>query len=491
MASISGARQRRQAGSGGKMVRPRRAILPITPYDRPRLLNSTQKNPNWISRHIFSPTRTIVAGAGRVLSSVLGFESSSSSSSSSDCDSTSDDTDYNNDNQDVSSQRVRTIEHREPQSFAGKNETKRLIEQLLMHETFSREECDELINIIKSRVVDSPMIRGMGLGRLNETPRKTDGSDVEIHDLCSAAVMEARKFLEEKKSGSTSKSELHHGACALNSVMLTNGLEGQAGSPVDVAKVYMRTCPPWASPSRNNIEFKSPSPSGRPLLKEETPYSIGANLLSSSKWKRDSPATGSWNIQEEIRKVRSKATEEMLRTLSSAKIDWSSSALEHKTGPDSLVTNSLGPVEEDNLQNSKKSVDASIDLAGKPVSQIAQDALHDDALPNPATLGCEQNQVMEAIQSIEGKRDETLDVEHRLQSTVAMKTVSHSDVAAADVDHFKDSNGSMMPFSSTREGTVQDTQVEDGNCLILEEVAGIGVATSAANGNGFPSSGSR
>ena len=84
------------------------------------------------------------------------------------------------------------------------------------------------------------------------------------------------------------------------------------------------------------------------------------------QWKRDSPATGSWNIQEEIRKVRSKATEEMLKTLSSSKIDWSSFALEHKSGPDSFFANSLEPAEKDNPQISKKPVDASVDLAAKP-----------------------------------------------------------------------------------------------------------------------------
>lgn len=55
------------------------------------------------------------------------------------------------------------------------------------------------------------------------------------------------------------------------------------GSPVDVAKSYMRARPPWASPSTNNFEFKSPSPSGLQLFKEETSYSISGNPLSSSK----------------------------------------------------------------------------------------------------------------------------------------------------------------------------------------------------------------
>ncbi|KAL4317984.1 hypothetical protein GQ457_18G000460 [Hibiscus cannabinus] len=483
MASISGAAQRRQPRSGGKMVRPRRTMSRTTPYDRPRLLNSTDQNPNWISRHIFSPTRAIVSGATRVLSSVFGFESSSSSSSS-DPDSTSDDIGDTNDSQDVSSQELHSIEHHEPQSFAGKIETKRLIEQLLVQESFSREECDKLTNIIKSRVVDSPVIRGMGLARLNETPNRAGRSDFDNHDLCGTAVIEAKKWLEEKKSGSNSKSELHHGASAQKFVTMAHSIDGEAGSPVDMAKTYMQTRPPWASPATNDIEFRSPPPFGVPLFKEETPYSIGGKYLSSSKQKRDSPATGSWNIQDEIRKVRSKATEEMLRTLSSPKVDWSSFALEQKSAPDSLAAKNLGPAEENNPDSSKNSVEASEDLATRPAAQIPEDALNSDALPIPATLACEDNQGMEAVQSTEGKGGETLDEGQRLQSTVDIKTASNSDVAA-DVDHFRDTNGSVLQFGSTREGIVQGSQIVE-NCGTLE-VAETGRAAASSTANGLPS----
>ncbi|KAK8535494.1 hypothetical protein V6N13_081620 [Hibiscus sabdariffa] len=482
MASISGAAQRRQPRSGGKIVRPRRTMSRTTPYDRPRLLNSTDQNPNWISRHIFSPTRAIVSGATRVLSSVFGFESSSSSSSS-DPDSTSDDIGDTNNSQDVSSQGLHSIEHHEPQSFAGKIETKRLIEQLLVQESFSREECDKLTNIIKSRVVDSPVIRGMGLARLNETPNRAGGSDFDNHDLCGTAVIEAKKWLEEKKSGSNSKSELHHGASAQKFVTMAHSIDGEAGSPVDMAKTYMQTRPPWTSPATNDIEFRSPPPFGVPLFKEETPYSIGGKYLSSSK-KRDSPATGSWNIQDEIRKVRSKATEEMLRTLSSPKVDWSLFALEQKSAPDSLAAKNLGPGEENNPDSSKKSVEASEDLATRPAAQTPEDALNSDALPIPATLACEDNQGVEAVQSTEGKGGEILDEGQRLQSTVDIKTASNSDVAA-DVDHFRDTNGSVLQFGSTREGTVQGSQMVE-NCGTLE-VAETGRAAAASTANGVPS----
>ncbi|KAE8687503.1 COP9-signalosome 5B [Hibiscus syriacus] len=557
MASISGAAQRREPRSGGKMLHPRRTMSRTTPYDRSRLLNSTQQNPNWISGHVFSPTRAIVSGATRVLSSVFGLESSSSSSSSSDRDSTSDDTGGTNYGQDVSSQGLNNIEHGEPQSFAGKIETKSLIEQLLMQESFSRqyvhlvlwqtlldifnwmEECDKLTNIIKSRVVESPVTRGMGLERLNET---ADRADVDNHDLCGTAVIEAKKWLEEKKSGSISKSELLHGTSAQKFFTSAHSIEGEAGSPVDMAKTYMRTRPPWASPAMNNIEFRSPRPFGVPLFKEETPYSIGGKYSSSSKvlldaysfvdrmvvkgtrctlvvWpqaqgskkalacikskiclpllfymanvhggsKKDSPATGSWNIQEEIRKVRSKATEEMLRTLSSPKIDWSSFALEQKNAPDPLAAKNLGPAEENNPDSSKKSVEASEVLATRPASQIPEDALNSDALPITVTLGCEDYQGMEAVQSTERKRGETLDEGQKLQSTVDIKTASNSDVVATDVNHFKDTNGSILQFGSPMEETVQDSQIED-NRVTLKEVAKTGRADAAAStANGLPS----
>ncbi|KAK8343240.1 hypothetical protein V6Z12_A07G001700 [Gossypium hirsutum] len=329
-----------------------------------------------------------------------------------------------------------------------------------MQESFSREECNKLTNIIKSRVVDFPMIKGMGLERLNETPNRTGGTDVGIDDLCDTAVIEAKKWLEEKKSGSNSKSEFPHGTSASNFVTLAHSVEGEAGSPVDMAKTYMRTRPPWASPSTNNIEFRSPSPLGVPLFKEETPYSFGGKYLSSSKRKRDSPATGSWNIQEEIRKVRSKATQEMLRTLSSPKVDWSSLALEHKSVPDTLAAKNLGTAEEINLQSSKKTVDASEDSATRPVSLTPEVALNSDALPVPATLGCEENQDMEAVQSSEGKRGKTLDEGQRLQSAIDFKTASNS-----DVDHFKDANGSTLQFDSTRDGTVQGGAASTANGL--------------------------
>ncbi|KAK8487155.1 hypothetical protein V6N11_013686 [Hibiscus sabdariffa] len=497
MATISGASPRRDPQSG--------AMSPETPYDRPGFLNSALRNPEWISRNIFPPTRAIVTGGGRLLASVLGFDSSSSSSSS-ECSSCPDDSHDNNDDQEVSSQGVHAIEdhvhirdtiddnnylrrclscslaghQREPRSFAGKHKPKHLIEQLLMHETFSTQECDKLTDIIKSRVVDSPSICGLGLGRLDETPERTC-ANVEIHGFHNKAVLEAAtKLLEDKKSGPNYNSEVPHGTSALNSVTLKHqGVEGEVRSPVDMAKSYMQTCPPWASPSKNNTDFRFPSVA-MPLFKEDPPYSIGGNFLYSSKRKRNSPATGLWNIQDEIRKVRYKANEEMLRNLSSSKNGWSSFPSEHKRVPDSIAANNLGSAKEDKSQGSKRPVDASVDLAAKSASHLTKDAFHVDALPRPASLGCQQNLVMQTTQSIKMEKDETVDVGQRLQPTLYIKTEAHSD-DDLDGNHRKESNGSIQPFSRTNEGIAQNSQVEDKNYWTLNEVAVIG------SPNGFPS----
>ncbi|KAF2302794.1 hypothetical protein GH714_008459 [Hevea brasiliensis] len=162
-------------------------------------------------------------------------------------------------------------------------------------------------------------------------------SDVDMPDIRSTAITEAKKWLEEKKLGSNSKSELVYGTCTLNAAMLPQVMEDEVGSPADLAKSYMQARPPWASPSLSNIQLQSPSPRGIQLFKEETPNLFGGNSAPSSKLIRNSSATGSWNILEEIRKVRSKATEEMLRTRPSSKLIVSQRA------QDGLLTESSPP----------------------------------------------------------------------------------------------------------------------------------------------------
>ena len=76
--------------------------------------------------------------------------------------------------------------------------------------------------------------------------------------------------------------------------------------------------------------------------------------------KRESPASGSWNIQEEIRRVRSKATEEMLRSRSSAKLDWSSFASDYKGNLSSARSDYSKIHSEDKTQHAVQSIDKSI-----------------------------------------------------------------------------------------------------------------------------------
>ncbi|CAA3032823.1 pentatricopeptide repeat-containing At4g19440, chloroplastic [Olea europaea subsp. europaea] len=94
----------------------------------------------------------------------------------------------------------------------------------------------------------------------------------------------------------------------------------EVGSPVDMAKSYMKVRPPWASPTKQ-IEVRTPSTMMMEPFKEGTRDSVGSDSLSLLK-KRNSLASGSWNIQEELRRVHSKATDDMLRSLSS-RIDLS------------------------------------------------------------------------------------------------------------------------------------------------------------------------
>ncbi|CAK9317400.1 unnamed protein product [Citrullus colocynthis] len=367
MASIPAYREAAGSRSGGKIVRARQVRSRKTPYERPGPSNlGPGGNPSWISKFIFSPTLTIATGAGKLLSSVFVSDSSSSSS---DSDSEDDDEDdVHNENcvfqgaEGVKKNGTSGMVNLFRKDFPPeKKDSKHLIEQLLMQETFSRAERDKLFQIIESRVVECQTIEGQAAGRLTEISNKAVDSDDGRPAVCSTAILEAQKWLNEKRLGlgSTTTLKLDDGPCTLNSTLLPVVNNEEMGSPVDVAKSYMQARPPWASPSTSNFEFKSPSPLGLQLFKEETSYSISGNPLSSSKIKRESPASGSWNIQEEIRRVRSKATEEMLRT-PSAKLDWSSFASDYKSNLSSARSDHLKFPSGDKIQHAVKSIDKSM-----------------------------------------------------------------------------------------------------------------------------------
>ncbi|WZY86136.1 hypothetical protein YC2023_032520 [Brassica napus] len=254
--------------SGGKIVRPRRTAVFRTPYDRPTPRDPSQQNPSWISKLVYKPARIIASGAGKIISSVVFSESSSSSSEDEDSSSGMhpliiEDVENNITDEVLCYANVfNLVRDRVPmmdlvnaqESTFHKLSSKRVIEQLLMQETFAREEGDRLIDIIKERVSVPTSNEGMHNGLTN---------DVNVGEMSSKAVMEAKRWLEEKKSA--------------------NG----AGSPVDVAKSYMRARLPWGSPSANNSiqSFGHHHQQGHHFLIVLEPYPLpySSGTLSSSK----------------------------------------------------------------------------------------------------------------------------------------------------------------------------------------------------------------
>ncbi|TKY74641.1 KAKU4 protein [Spatholobus suberectus] len=488
MASVPGSR------TGGKMVRTRRtaAARNRTPYDRPA--PSESRSPNWLSRFVISPTRFVASGAGKLLSSVLDLESSPTSSSSATSSASSSDNDSD-------AEEVRTFddENDNPpeddvavskvlQLFVGNSKNKHIIEQLLMKESFSREESDRLINIIRSRVVD-PANDDDGDKRLMDIPNRTLGSDTGSPDLLSAAVMEAKKWLQEKKSGLDTNSDIGYGSPSLNLVALPQAPKDE-GSPVDVAKSYMRSRPPWASPSIDHTKPRTPS--GIQLFKGETPYLFSNNSTSSSKLKRDSPATGSWSIQDEIRRVRSRATEDLLRTLPSSKIDWSAFAMENKNNVNSSDIENIGASLGERVHNSTKLVDASANLARELGSQVSPDLgskldgfQPESVLSDPVNINFEQNQGSVAVQQTEGTQDDCREI-----TTSGLRDGlsddMHRDGGMVKVNGINDTNGSghqLDSFEETREAI--NSILQDNNHLVIKEKVG----AEDALANGFPSSG--
>ncbi|KAG5018705.1 hypothetical protein JHK87_014560 [Glycine soja] len=469
MASVPGSR------SAGKIVRTRRsaAARSRTPYDRPAPPPPPPEppSPNWISRFVISPSRFIASGAGKIFSSVLDLDNSPSDSSSatSSHSSSANDSDaeevgtFDDENDNPSEGDVALSKGLQP--CVGNSKSKHMIEQLLMKESFSREECDRLIKIIRSRVVD-PANDDDGDKRPTDIPNKIFGSDSpELH---SAAIMEAKKWLREKKSGLDTNSDIGYGSPSLNLVALPQDPKDE-GSPVDVAKLYMRTRPPWASPSIDHT--KPQTPSGIQLFKEETPYLFGNNSTPPSKLKRDSAATGSWSIQDEIRRVRSRATEDLLRSLPSSKIDWSAFAMENKNNVNSSAIENIGASLGERVHNSTNLVDASANLARGLGSQVSPDLdskldefQPESVLSNPVNINFEQNQGSVAVQQTRGTQDGGEITTSGLRD--GSSDDMHRDGGLVKVNGISDTNGPGHQLDSveeTREGQVieQSTKTLD------------------------------
>lgn len=54
-----------------------------------------------------------------------------------------------------------------------------------------------------------------------------------------------------------------------------NQIDNEDGSPVDIAKIYMRSRPPWASPSPEHIELRTPSTMTGQLSREGALFPVG------------------------------------------------------------------------------------------------------------------------------------------------------------------------------------------------------------------------
>ncbi|CAH9108219.1 unnamed protein product [Cuscuta europaea] len=301
------------ARSGGKIVNKRhRKFSTFTPYDRPPP-PPAQKSPNWLTGVVFPATRTIVSGAAKLLSSVFDSDSSSCSSSSAfshpDSNSIEEDDikDDNDHDKDVELLKETECAATDGEHSEGMSKSKCLIEQLLMRETFSRAECERFINLINSRSVDSPTLY---YGLQDAIPDGTTGT----LNACSQAITEAREWLKNKKE------DLHIGPCLVDQPIsfITENMEKVDGSPIYVAKSYMKARPPWASPSAEH-ETRTPSMKSK-LFDKGTPFPDGVDSTSSSR-KKNALASGSWNIHEEIRRVRSKATNDMLHSPPAKRID--------------------------------------------------------------------------------------------------------------------------------------------------------------------------
>ncbi|KAH1252942.1 hypothetical protein AAZX31_04G072800 [Glycine max] len=484
MASVPGSR------SGGKIVRTRRsaAARSHTPYDRPAP-PPEPPSPNWLSRFVISPSRFIASGAGKIFSSVLDLDNSPSDSSSATCSlsSSANDSDaeevgtFDDENDNPSEGDVALSK-----PFVRNSKNKHMIEQLLMKESFSREECDRLIKIIRSRVVD-PANDDDGDKRPTDMSNKILGSDSpELHDV---AIMEAKKWLQEKKSALDTNTDIGYGSLSLNLVALPQDPKDE-GSPVDVAKSYMCTRPPWASPSIDHT--KPQTPSGIQLFKEETPYLFGNNSMPSSKLKRDSAATGSWSIQDEIRRVRSRATEELLRSLPSSKIDWSAFAMENKNNVNSSAIENIGASLGERVHNSTNLVDASVNLARGLGSQVSPDLESkldefqpESVLSNPVNTNFEQNQGSVAVQQTRGTEDGSREI-----TTSGLRDGSsddmHRDGSLVKVNGISDTNGSGHQLDSVEETRdAINSRLQDSNHLVIKEKVG----AEDALANGFPSSG--
>ncbi|TVU16407.1 hypothetical protein EJB05_39967 [Eragrostis curvula] len=322
MASLFGARRRRSPEEDGEDDRSgsdrvkRRRLSPEEDAASP-----AGSSPGWLS--------SFVSGAKRVFSSVLLFSSPEEVASGEDDDDSEDGNGLSSDeNEDVCDTHGAIVPY---------SESKVAIEQMVMKEKFSRDEFDKMVELLKSRVTDSTLPDACEYGTPKETPSRnvgighdftgawrslsrdrnfpesvpfssmrpgsfSPGSPLQTSpELCTAAVTEAKKWLEEKRKGLGLKPE-DNGPCTLNTDMFSSGFDSDMGSPVDLAKSYMRSIPPWQSPFLGGQRFNT-SPSGGVRIyddEEKSKHSISSSKVTM----KEDYLSNFWANLEESRRAR-------------------------------------------------------------------------------------------------------------------------------------------------------------------------------------------
>ncbi|CAM8970434.1 unnamed protein product [Rhodiola kirilowii] len=272
--------------SGGKAARIRRVAASPTPYDRAPSGSSEGGCPNWLS----SATRRIAESAGRVVRSV--FMSDSSSSFGAESSSSDDEVNTYACSPDLYSldRERKSVRSNEDTGGLKKDsgltesgsETKRAIVMLLMQETFSEEECERFIHIIKSRIVDTSYSVDVQEKSPRETPSRAIGPDMHSTDVCCIAVMEARKWINERKLRSDSKSFSPSSVTSCNYSYGSSSYNiKKTGSPVEIARSYMCGRPP--SPMKTISAYMTPQSIRMHSFCEGSPLSNRGKALSFSE----------------------------------------------------------------------------------------------------------------------------------------------------------------------------------------------------------------
>ncbi|KAK1372372.1 hypothetical protein POM88_028565 [Heracleum sosnowskyi] len=318
--------------SGGKIVKRRRYAVK-TPYGRSRPRHSPKNTGRkWLTGDFLSDTSRIIAkGAMKFLTFMTDTDYISSSESEDEDDVVSCDDDDVYATSEVSKWKEKDITLTEMIQICPKW----VIAKLLPRETFSREESEKLIKIINSRAVDYFSMGVEQNASLMETPSGRSGT----HDRCSKAVMQEKHRSEEKKKEISSKSNMVHGLSAFGSVPLQHS--------GDMVRSYMQACPPWASPSLRPSGLRTPSPLATDLSKDRVTSTSGGSSFPSAQ-KRGILSARSWSIQDEVRKVRSKAAEDMLHALPSKRNDLLVVS-EHKSSENSIVPGGGSTVDQMHL----------------------------------------------------------------------------------------------------------------------------------------------